>query len=178
MKILIVSLIAFMLGFGAYWGYGQYNNLLKENQELKKSEKTIPSSADESSVSAALTPTKSFDEKGSISGSLGYPSEAIPELEVFAFNIEDQTKYYSVKTSVNQQNFTLENVNPGSYYIVAYALGFNGLAGGYTKAIPCGLTVDCTDHSLISVEVDAGVDTSNIEVRDWYAPEGSFPKKP
>lgn len=178
MKIVIVSLVAFMLGFGAYWGYGQYNSLIKENQELKRSEKTIPSSADESSVSAALTPTKSLEDKGSISGSLGYPSEVIPELEVYAFDIEDQTKYFSVKTSVSQQKFTIENIDPGSYFIVAYTLGFNGLAGGYTKAVSCGLTVDCTDHSLISVDVKAGEDTSNIEVKDWYAPEGLFPKKP
>jgi hypothetical protein len=53
-----------------------------------------------------------------------------------------------------------------------------GLAGGYTQAVPCGLSVNCTDHSLIPVQVNNGVVTQNINPGDWYAPEGSFPSYP
>ena len=178
MKTLIVAFLFFLLGFGAYWGYNQYQNLLKENQELKKAENKIPSSADESSVSAALTPTKSVEANGKIEGVLGYPSEVIPSLEVYAFDVTDESKYFLVKTNPNQGTFTIEDVTPGTYNVVAYSVGYSNLSGGFSKAVPCGLSVECTDHSLISVTVDAGETTTGVEVRDWYAPEGTFPAKP
>ncbi|KKQ24212.1 MAG: hypothetical protein US40_C0002G0043 [Candidatus Roizmanbacteria bacterium GW2011_GWC2_37_13] len=180
MKIVIVALIAFMLGFGAYWGYNQYQTVLKENQELKKLEKSIPSSTDEEAIpTATVTPTKAIETKGTIEGELGYPSEGIPALEVYAFNSIDQSKYFLIKTGQNQGTFTIKDVDPGTYYVVAYPVGSNSsLAGGYSKMVPCGLSVECTDHSLIPVNVTAGQTTSGVEVRDWYAPEGTFPKKP
>jgi len=142
MKIVIVALIAFMLGFGAYWGYNQYQTVLKENQELKKLEKSIPSSTDEEAIpTATVTPTKAIETKGTIEGELGYPSEGIPALEVYAFNSIDQSKYFLIKTGQNQGTFTIKDVDPGTYYVVAYPVGSNSsLAGGYSKMVPCGLT--------------------------------------
>ncbi len=73
------------------------------------------------------------------------------------------------------------------YYAVAYpysadtytapAPGSPVLAGGYTNAVPCGLSVDCTDHSLIAITVIAG-QTITVDPGDWYAPEGAFPPMP
>lgn len=164
-----------MLGSGAYWGYNQYQAFLKENQELKNSERKIPSSADENSLSVALTPTKVVNGNGVIKGNLAYPSEVIPSLEIYAFNTKDKSKFYMIKTDMDQKSFSIGEVTPGEYFVVAY---YNNLAGGYTKAVSCGLSVDCIDHSLIPVTVRSGEMTTGIEVRDWYAPEGSFPEKP
>ena len=52
------------------------------------------------------------------------------------------------------------------------------MAGGYTVAVLCGLTYGCDDHSLVPVEVLGGYLTPGVQVLDWYAPAGTFPKPP
>ncbi len=179
MKTLIVALAFFLIGFGAYWGYNQYQGLLKGNQESKKAEKNIPVSTEQEAIPTNTpAPTKGVETTGKIEGILGYPAEGIPVLEVYAFSVSDKTKFFKIKTFENQSQFTIDGVAPGTYYVVAYSINYSNLPGAYSKAVPCGLSVDCTDHSLIPVKVQAGESTSGVEVRDWYAPEGTFPVKP
>lgn len=125
---------------------------------------------------ATATPTA---ESGAIAGKLSYPSEFIPPLRIVAF-AADSDAWYAVETEVNQQNYVLEGLPPGIYHVVAYVRDMpqSGLAGGYSQMVPCGLSVDCTDHSLIDVEVRAGETTTGIDPGDWYAPEGAFPPDP
>lgn len=40
--------------------------------------------------------------------------------------------------------------------------------GGFTAAVPCGLTVNCKDHSLIQIEVKNGESEDSIKISDWY----------
>ncbi len=123
------------------------------------------------------TPTSSpTPAPGSISGSLSYPSEFIPPLRVVAFQV-DGFNYRYVDTMENQSTYQIRGLPPGLYHVVAYVMD-GTLAGGYTPAVACGLSVDCTDHSLIDVVVASGQDTPNIDPADWYAPEGSFPPMP
>ena len=113
---------------------------------------------------------------GSISGSLSYPSEFIPPLRIFAFQVGTQNYYY-VDTLENQNTYQFDDLPSGYYEIVAYTL--NGmLAGGYTQAVPCGLSVDCTNHELLEVPVNIGQTATGIDPADWYAPEGAFPPAP
>ncbi|MEK7810060.1 MAG: hypothetical protein AAB571_13370 [Chloroflexota bacterium] len=127
-------------------------------------------------ASPSATP---IPQNGSISGTLGYPSSGIPPLEVYAISKEDPKKYYFVKTVQNQTTFLIKDVAVGEYYLVAYAtVGNNTIAGGFTKAVPCGLSVSCTDHGLIAVSVKANAETRGIEIKDWYAPPDQFPPKP
>ncbi|MFA6532569.1 MAG: hypothetical protein WCT22_01050 [Patescibacteria group bacterium] len=172
MKTFLVAFAFFLLGLGAFWGYGKYQRLVDENNRLKTVEKTIPASA----ANDLPTPTLA-DIRGKITGSLGYPSEGIPELTVYAFDTLDQKKYFTVDTQVNQNSFTITNVDPGSYFVVAYPKKYDA-SGSYTKAVPCGLSVECTDHTMIDVIVNPGETASGVEVRDWYAPLDAFPKKP
>lgn len=114
--------------------------------------------------------------KGSITGSLSYPSEFIPPLRVFAFQAGSEN-YFFVDTAENQTSYQIENLPAGYYTVVAYIM--NGrLAGGYTQAVPCGLTVDCTNHELLEVPVNRGQVVTGIDPGDWYAPEGAFPPAP
>jgi hypothetical protein len=114
--------------------------------------------------------------KGSISGLLSYPSEFIPPLRVFAFQVGSENYYY-VDTAENQSTYQIENLPAGYYQVVAYTK--NGrLAGGYTQAVPCGLSVDCPNHELIEVPVNTGQVVTGIDPADWYAPEGAFPEAP
>lgn len=150
-----------------------------KSDKAKTPTPTKPSPTPDEDEDKKPTPTKASDEKeenGNIEGTLGYPSEGIPPLEVYALPTKGGGKYHFIKTYQNQSTFEMEDIDPGSYYIVAYA--GNNLSGGYTKAVACGLSVDCKDHSLISVEVEPGETAKGVEVKDWYAPEGTFPKKP
>ena len=120
-------------------------------------------------------------QTGSISGQLGYPSEAIPPLRVVAFDANSEGFFY-VETSYNQNTYQVTGLPVGTYHVVAYTLGGGsfpaGLAGGYTQAVPCGLTENCSDHALVPVEVVGGQDTSNINPNDWYFVENAFPPMP
>jgi hypothetical protein len=144
---------------------------------------TVPSTTSLPSLTeaATATPIPTFTitptvEPGSISGRLSYPSDFIPPLRVVAFEVNSYN-YQFVDTMQNQNVFHILGLRPGVYHVVAYTMDGN-LAGGYTQAVPCGLSVGCTDHSLMEVAVEAGKDTPYINPGDWYAPEGSFPPMP
>ena len=47
-----------------------------------------------------------------------------------------------------------------------------------SQAVPCGLSVTCTDHSLITVSVTAGATLTGIDPNDYYAPDGTYPPMP
>lgn len=120
-----------------------------------------------------ITPTP---VPGSVSGALSYPSEFIPPLRVVAFDVNGLIYRY-VDTMENQSAYQITGLPPGVYHVVAYVMD-GSYAGGYTQMVPCGLSADCTDHSLIDVTVEAGKDTPNINPADWYAPDGTFPPIP
>ena len=109
-------------------------------------------------------------------GQLSYPSEGIPSLKVVAFDVITQAPVASVETEAGQSSYSL-SVPDGIYYVVAYTLD-GQLAGGYTNAVLCGLSVECTDHSLLPVPAANGTATDGIDPADWYAPAGSFPPAP
>ena len=135
-------------------------------------------------------PSLSTPMNGIITGTLSYPSEFIPPLRVVAFSLTDNKSYF-IDTAENQLEYSID-VPAGTYYVVSYlhegvpgitgqadsyTLGGGPFAGGYTRMVPCGLSVDCNDHSLLPVTVSAG-QTATADPGDWYAPEGTFPPMP
>jgi len=123
---------------------------------------------------------------GSISGNLSYPSEFIPPMRVVAFRLangQPSGEFVFVETALNEANYQLDNLAPGQYWVVAYTIPEGegipqGLAGGFTEAVPCGLSVECSDHSLMAVDVQSGQTIADVNPGDWYAPEGAFPPDP
>ena len=113
---------------------------------------------------------------GSIAGQLSYPSSFIPALAIVAFDANSANCYY-INTSENQSTYHIDNIPTGTYYVVAYTQD-GALSAGYSYAVPCGLSVDCTDSSLIPVNVIVGQAANQINPQDWYAPPGSFPDSP
>jgi hypothetical protein len=111
---------------------------------------------------------------GSIAGVVGYPAESIPELIVVAFSADSDRYYYTFTNGA----FQIDNLPAGVYHVVAYSEGAPDFGGGYSQSVPCGLSVECTDHSLIPVTVVGGQITSGVEARDWYAGPGAFPLNP
>ncbi|MCC7118792.1 MAG: hypothetical protein IT310_09725 [Anaerolineales bacterium] len=112
---------------------------------------------------------------GSIAGTLSYPSEQIPPLMIVAYGEDGYYNY--ILTMAGEGVYQMDNLPVGTYQVVAYTMD-GELSAGYSQAVPCGLSVDCPDHSLISVTVTADEVTQNINPQDWYAPEGSFPPMP
>lgn len=118
---------------------------------------------------------------GAVAGQLMYPADALPAMKIAAFNIET-AETYTVETVAGQSAYQLDNLPAGRYFIVAYSIegnGFTGgVAGGYTAAVACGLSVNCTDHTLLEVNIIANNLVQNIVPGDFYAPEGTFPPMP
>jgi hypothetical protein len=186
---MLVGALCFGLGAGAFYAWSQYAMMQEENTILKAQLEKAPQQpeiiaeetlapAESASPTAAMEEKKQVPQNGAISGTIGYPSEGIPPMTVYAMKQGDKTTYFKLNTKQNQQTFTLTDLPVGTYVVFAYPQDTEALVGGYSKAVPCGLAVDCKDHSLIPVVVTANKTTPNVAIKDWYAPEGSFPAKP
>jgi len=123
---------------------------------------------------------------GTITGNLSFPSSFIPAMRVVFFSLTDGSVSYT-DTGMNQGTYSMD-LPTGNYHVVAYpytaGMGappagspIAGGAGGYTQMVPCGLSADCSDHSLITITIVAG-QTIRANPGDWYAPEGTFPPMP
>ncbi len=107
-------------------------------------------------------------ETGAFSGSLGYPSEGIPPLRVVAFDVYSDWYYY-VDTMQNQGQYQILDLPVGTYRVVAFVRDGSAMTGGYTYAVPCGLSVDCDNHRLIDVNVYPGQTAEGVAPVDFYA---------
>lgn len=114
---------------------------------------------------------------GTIQGTLIFPSNFIPAQRVVAINTANG-QFLFTDTLDGQGGYVIENVPPGTYHVIAYTLTTPYSAAGFSAAVPCGLSVNCTDHSLLDVTVTAGQVTTDVNPHDWYAPEGAFPPDP
>jgi len=114
-------------------------------------------------------PTATVQATGSVSGRLGYPSEMVPPLRVVAFNILTG-EYYWQNTVLNQMNYRFEALPVGTYHVLAYLIDnpSRTLYAAYSNYVTCGYLESCTDHTLVAVEVKAGMETTNIAPNDWY----------
>lgn len=109
---------------------------------------------------------------GTITGNLGYPSEYIPPLRVVAFDVYSDD-YYFVDTELNQGTYQLEGLPAGTYNVVAYVREQGpDMSAGYSNFVICGMTVDCTDHTLRDVFVYAGHVTEGVDPVDFYVEPG------
>lgn len=127
-------------------------------------------------TTAPVLPTSTTSQTGSISGKLSYPSEWIPAQRIVAYRLGFDD-YYFVETIEEQSSYQISGLPAGTYQVVSYLIG-GELSAGYTQAVLCGLSVDCTDHNLIDVQVTGGTNTNNVDPVDWYAPPENFPPDP
>ena len=113
---------------------------------------------------------------GIISGKICYPSDYLPAMTLY-FESTTDDRLISYPTHEGQDSYAIE-LEPGTYY--AYVRLPEDILGGgmYSEAVPCGLEVACTDHSLIPVIVKSKQETSGVDVCDWYAPPGEVPLPP
>jgi hypothetical protein len=115
----------------------------------------------------------------SISGKLSFPAVTIPAMRVIAFDMRNGAYYTGVVSSSGF--YQIIHLPAGAYHVVAYPItktGTSDLIGGYSQAVLCGLSGNCTDHSLISVRVTQGAQVTGINPDDFNAPAGAFPPDP
>jgi hypothetical protein len=124
----------------------------------------------------AFTLTSCAATTGVVQGKLCYPSEYIPAMNIY-LKAAGSNIIYKTVSKENDQAFTFKKIPEGNYVAFAYTteatmLDLNNkkskASGGYTKFVPCGLSVDCKDHSLISFKVNKGKTANAIDICDWY----------
>ena len=114
-------------------------------------------------------PTATVQATGSVSGRLGYPSEMVPPLRVVAFNVLTG-EYYWQNTVLNQTNYRFDALPVGTYHVLAYLIDnpSRTFYAAYAKFVTFGYPEGWTDHTLVPVEVKAGMETTNVDPNDWY----------
>ena len=124
----------------------------------------------------AIYMTACVKKKGEINGTLCFPSEYIPKMTVYLQETNLDTTF-KLTTIENQRLFKFTNIPYGKYYAFAYTIDkvyidtndFKFKAnGGYTQVVPCGLTVNCKDHSLIIIKLNNKEFKDTISICDWY----------
>jgi hypothetical protein len=125
--------------------------------------------------SPTAMPSESTTEAGIVSGRICYPSEFIPEMMVF---FQESTTGDIIEFPIleNQSTYSIV-LTPGRYTAYAYLNSGASLGGAYTEMVLCGLSVECSDHTLVEFDVQSGETLDSIDICDWYAPE-SLPPDP
>ena len=108
-------------------------------------------------------------DNGTVTGSVCFPSESIPEMTLY---FEELTRGDLAYQSHPQDQDSYSIILPPGTYI-AYAYPENDpVAGGmYSQAVVCGLGAECTDHAPLIFEVKPGEETGNVGICDWYSQE-------
>jgi CSLREA domain-containing protein len=114
-------------------------------------------------------------ELGTVTGRICYPSEGIPPMTAY-FENATTSALDTLDIGLNQGTYSIA-LPPGTYHAYAWLPDFT-LGGAYTVAVPCGLTIACTDHSLLAFDVVPGAETGDIDICDWYGEPGSVPLPP
>jgi hypothetical protein len=86
---------------------------------------------------------------GTIEGTIGYPSEELPAMRVYAVPLEGGPAR-RVETTRGTTRFAIRNLPPGRYHVIAFPAGEgdSGMAGGWTKFVTCGMSAECLQHDL------------------------------
>jgi hypothetical protein len=153
--------------------------------------------SDTPTVQASTPPPPASN--GSIEGVVGYPADLLLAQAVYAV-ATDGSRYYYVETigfgrpfsrdDPERGAYRLLGVAPGEYFVLTAVrdLADPRMASGtpkarhfdaaYTKSVQCGLTVSCTDHSLVPVHVSPGATVIGIDPGDWYVNNANYPVIP
>lgn len=168
--VLLTLLVAITLASVASMSY-LYGKLSNQNAQPSASPTAQASQTPPESPPAASPVIKN---EGTITGTLGYPSEFIPKGRVKAQNINTkQVVTVTVEGLINNvgsDKFAI-TVPPGTYYLKYEACADSNkpndcLSGYYTTSDG---TAPNQPHDLISVKVKTGETVNNIKISDFYS---------
>ena len=168
--IIIVLVVALLgaLGFIAWQNFFNKDDIATQSQTQSQSDATTEETeqTDQTELSQI--------ETGTISGSLTYPSEMIPEdVVIYAENIETGEQF-STNEHITGDNYQYGSgyqlaVPAGTYYVYGERTSVPDWKAYYNKYITCGVSVECTDTTKIEVVVTANQATTDITVGDWWS---------
>ena len=118
----------------------------------------------------SVAPTAQPDQQpqpGVIAGKLCYPSDYIPPMTIYAREV-NAGETVSIHVPVDTARYEI-GVPAGTYIVFAWP--DTGIGGSYSEFVPCGLSVECTDHTPIPVPVAAGQRVTGIDICDFYQEE-------
>jgi hypothetical protein len=116
-------------------------------------------------VSPDQIPQEIISKSGYVNGKICYPSQYIPAMTAY-FENTASGHITTLPIALNQNTYGIA-LPPGSYRAFAWLPDFS-LGGSYSKAVSCGLTTSCTDHSPIEFQVAVGSNTKGVDICDWY----------
>lgn len=161
--------------------------------------------APSTSPPATASPTPAT---GTIIGRLGYPSDFVPQLTVYAISVTDPNVWFSTDTPhfgngssptppgptwppEGPGMYRIAGIRPGTYYVLAYRNDNNAGIGIYSQhtanclqASQGGQTVTpapgcaANDQSLLPVTVRAGETVTRIDIIDWAFQQNGYPPRP
>lgn len=114
----------------------------------------------------------------SIEGSLGYPSEGIPDdLKVCALEKETEEEHCTLEKKEDEKyvygvGYEL-SLPSGEYFVKASRPDAEAFKGVYTEYVECGMEEGCRSHKPILVQVSDGESQEGVDVLDWQ----QFPEK-
>ncbi|HEX8532931.1 MAG TPA: hypothetical protein VF662_02085 [Allosphingosinicella sp.] len=105
-----------------------------------------------------------------LSGELSYPSDYLPQdLRVCAELLSSGALSCNARfhDSKGKRTYRLE-VPAGRYHVYATTSEMPGYKAYYTEAVLCGLSVECTSHLPVPLELRPGQVRNGIDPGDWY----------
>ncbi len=124
------------------------------------------------SAQSSLVPAAVPSETGRVEGALRFPACFPPEdLEVCAERLDGRI----VRCQPAALRYSL-SLPEGEYRIFSRARSQSERRAYYSKAVACGLRVQCRDHTPLVVSVRSGRPLRSIDPADWFgAPRQSAP---
>ena len=121
---------------------------------------------------STLAPEKDVLDKGVVEGSMSFPSEGIPDqVLVCAENIQTRKEFCTDKR-INDPKYTyrvgFKLEVPTGKYLVYEKMPPDEYRAYYSEFVTCGLSVNCTSHEPIVVEVKKNQTVSEVDPQDWY----------
>ncbi len=104
---------------------------------------------------------------GILSGALCYPSEYIPPMTIYARNA-DTGETWSMHVPVDTMSYEIE-VPAGNYWVFSWT--DEGVGASYSEFVVCGLSVECPDHTVVTVPVAVGQRVTGVDICDYYMEE-------
>lgn len=164
---LVIGLVVALAGA---LGFIFWQNFIHKEPVAKNDSVVATKKVDSDKKDTSDTPVV---KEGTISGSLTYPSEGIPEdLVVYALNLDTNKEYYTKEhiTDAHYQYGTGYKVSvpEGRYYVYGIVASSPQSKAYYDEFVRCGMNVNCSDTSKVEVKVEADKETTNVMVGDWY----------
>jgi hypothetical protein len=115
------------------------------------------------------SPQVEYIDNGTVTGSVCFPGESIPEMTLYFEEINRGDLAYQGHLQ-DQDSYSII-LPPGTYIAYAYPENDPVVGGMYSQAVACGLGAECTDHAPIKFEVNPSEETGNVDICDWYSQE-------